>query len=132
MIKRSKQKEAILRVLRNTTSHPTATWIYDEVRKEIPNISLATVYRNLRLLKETGGILELELNNAPSRFDARTDSHHHFCCEQCGRVFDVDEAIDKKLNGKVAQKTGFEISHSQLEFYGLCPECQQSQKATGD
>ncbi len=130
MIKRSRQKEAILRVLRNTTSHPTATWIYDEVRKEIPNISLATVYRNFRLLKETGEILELELAGAPSRFDARTDEHHHFICEQCRRVFDVDQAVDTKLNGRIARKTGFNISHYQLEFYGLCPECQQSQKET--
>jgi len=54
MLKRSKQREAIVRVLKRTSSHPTAEWIYEEVKKEIPNIGLATVYRNLRLLKEAG------------------------------------------------------------------------------
>ena len=126
MVKRTKQKEVILRVLRNTASHPTAAWTYDEVRKEIPNISLATVYRNLKLLKESGEILELELNGTLGRFDARTDNHYHFRCEKCGRVFDVDEPVDKELNGRVARKTGFKISHYYLEFLGLCRECQEN------
>ena len=125
MVKKTKQKEVILRVLRSTNSHPTATWIYAEVRKEIPNISLGTVYRNLRLLRERGGILELELSGTASRFDARTDNHVHFTCEKCGQVFDIDEPVSKKLNGRVARKTGFKISHSRLEFRGLCRECQE-------
>lgn len=126
MLKKTKQKEVILRVLRSTTSHPTATWIYDEVRKEIPNISLGTVYRNLRLLKERGEILELELNGTASRFDARTDNHDHFTCEKCGHVFDIDEPVGQKFNGRVARKTGFKISYYRLEFHGLCRECQES------
>lgn len=125
MIKRTKQKEAILRVLRSTSSHPTAAWLYDEVRKEMPNISLATVYRNLRQLRERGEILELDINGTSSRFDARTDDHYHFRCEKCDRVFDIDEPVDKQLDGRVAGKTGFKISYYQLEFRGLCRECQE-------
>ena len=106
-------------------SHPTVAWIYDEVRKEIPNISLGTVYRNLRLLRERGEILELELNGTSSRFDGKTNEHYHFRCEKCGRVFDVDEPVDKKLDGRVARKTGFKISHYYLEFLGLCRESQE-------
>lgn len=124
MLKRSQQREAILRVVISTASHPTAAWIYDEVRKEIPNISLATVYRNLKLLRERGELLKLELNSIASRFDARTDNHSHFRCEKCGRVFDFDESATKELNGRVAQKTGFKILYEQREFYGLCRECQ--------
>ncbi|MBI2329114.1 MAG: transcriptional repressor [Chloroflexi bacterium] len=126
MIKRSKQKEVILRVLRSTTSHPTVTWIYDEVRKEIPRISLGTVYRNLKLLRERGEISELNLNSAPSRFEARTDIHYHFICEKCRRVFDVDEPPDKRLKGEVDQKTGFQISSYQIEFRGVCRECRET------
>lgn len=126
MIKKSKQKEVILRVLSSTTSHPTATWIYDEVRKEIPHISLGTIYRNLRLLRERGEILELDFNGTPGRFEARTDNHYHFMCQKCEKVFNVDEPIDKKLNGRVARKTGFKILYDQFEFYGLCRECQES------
>jgi len=126
MLGRSKQKEAILKVLRGTTSHPTADWIYDEVSKEIPNISLGTVYRNLKLLRESGEILEIDLSGTLSRFDGNSDNHYHFRCEKCGRVFDVDEPVNKELDERVAQKTGFKISHHRLEFRGLCQECQRA------
>ncbi len=124
-MKRTKQKEAILRVLRSTTSHPTADWVYDEVRKEIPNISLGTVYRNLKLLRQSGEILGIDFSSTFSRFDGSPDNHYHFRCEKCGRVFDVDEPVNKELDGRIAQKTGFKISHHRLEFRGLCKECQK-------
>ena len=123
MIKRTKQKEAILQVLRSTTSHPTAEWVYDEVRKEIPNVSLGTVYRNLRLLAERGEISELAFNGGPSRFDSRTDAHCHFVCEKCGQVFDVDEPVHDELSESVASKTGFQVSYYRLEFSGICKKC---------
>ena len=124
MTRKSIQKEAILKVLQGTNCHPTADWIYSEVRKEIPNISLGTVYRNLRMLCETGNILELKLCGSLSRFDARKDNHYHFRCEGCGRVFDVDEPVNMDINRKVAKITGFKISYHRLEFRGLCKECQ--------
>ncbi len=126
MLKKTKQKEVILRVLRGTNSHPTAIWIYDEVRKEIPNISLGTIYRNLKLLWESRQILELSFNGTPSKFDGNPNNHDHFRCEKCGQVIDIDETLSEKLNGKVARKTGFKISYYRLEFHGLCKECQES------
>lgn len=124
MEKKTKQKEAILKVLRGTRSHPTADWVYNEVRQEIPNISLGTVYRNLKSLSERGEILELDLSGTLSRYDAFTHDHYHFRCHQCGRVFDINEPVDRKLDKKVAKKTGFEVTHHRLEFCGLCGECQ--------
>ncbi|MFC2062712.1 transcriptional repressor [Chloroflexota bacterium] len=124
MVRKTRQKEAILRVLRGTTSHPTAGWIYEQVRQEIPNISLGTVYRNLKLLQQEKEILELNLAGTMSRFDGDTRQHYHFRCEQCDRVFDVDEALDEALGDKVAQKTGFKVTNHYLEFRGLCHQCQ--------
>jgi Fe2+ or Zn2+ uptake regulation protein len=124
MERKTKQKEAILEVLRGTCSHPTADWIYNEVKKEIPNISLGTVYRNLRLLCQSGEILELDLCGTLSRFDARMDNHYHFRCENCGRVFDVDEPVNKKVDGRVARKTGFTVIYHRLEFRGFCLDCR--------
>ena len=121
----TKQREAILRILRNTRSHPTADQIYDEVRKEIPNISKGTVYRNLQVLQEDGAVSELNLNGTLSRYEAKQESHYHFRCEQCGRVFDLDEPVDKELDERVAKRTGFKVSHHQTEFRGLCKDCQQ-------
>jgi len=124
MVRKSKQREAILRVLKNTSSHPTVQWLYDQVRSEIPNISLGTVYRNLKLLKQEGQIIELNLEDTLSRFDGNAQNHYHFRCERCSRVFDVDKPVNKSLDKKVAEKTGFKISHHILEFRGLCQDCQ--------
>ena len=126
MSKKTKQKEAILKALRSTNSHPAADWIYSEVRKEIPNISLGTVYRNLKILREQGVIMELDLCGTLSRFDAISDNHYHFRCERCGRVFDVDEPVNTEMDQQVARKTGFEITYHRLEFRGLCNECRES------
>jgi len=126
LARQTRQRQAILRILKSTTSHPTADWIYDEVRKEIPNISKGTVYRNLKLLRETGEISELNLSGTVSRFEGRQDNHYHFRCEKCGRVFDVDEPVDEEIDRRVAGTTGFKIKYHQLEFRGLCKECQQS------
>jgi len=124
MVRYSKQKEAILKVLKSTTSHPTADWIYEQVRKEMPHISLGTVYRNLKLLAQEGRILELELAGAPGRFDGNTQDHYHLKCVQCGCIFDVDEPIHKEIDRRIARKMSSEIYYHRLEFNGLCKECR--------
>src|SRR4030042_116347 len=126
MLRRTKQRDAILMVLRDTSSHPTADWIYSEVRKDIPNISLGTVYRNLRLLRECGEISELDLCGTLARFDARRDNHYHFRCEKCGLVFDVDLPVDAEIDSGAEQKTGFAVSYHRLEFRGICESCHEN------
>ena len=123
MDKKTKQKDAILRALKSTGSHPSADWIYTEVRKEIPNISLGTVYRNLKLLKEKGDILELDICGNVSRFDAHTEDHYHFICDNCCRIVDLDIPVDQNMNKRVAMDTGYKVVNHCLEFHGLCQEC---------
>ena len=127
MRRETRQREAILRILRGTKSHPTADSVYEEVRKEIPNISKGTVYRNLKVLQENGQVSELNLNGTVSRFEAKQESHYHFRCERCGRVFDVDEPVHRDLDREVAKRTGLKISYHQLEFRGICNDCQHEQ-----
>ncbi len=125
MIRRdTRQRKAILTVLRNTRSHPTADQIYDEVRQEMPNISKGTVYRNLQVLRDERAIIELKLNGTLSRYEVKQESHYHFRCEKCGRVSDVDVPVDKDLDHEAENRTGLKISSHQLEFRGLCKECQ--------
>ncbi len=121
--RKSRQREVILKVLRNTDSHPTADWVYEQVKKEVPNISLGTVYRNLRLLTEAGEIMELEFGSTYSRFDGRAENHYHFRCDVCGRVFDLDMPVMEELEDRARQAGGFEVSRHRLEFYGRCPDC---------
>ncbi len=123
----TKQRETILGVLRGTTSHPTADWIYDEVRKLIPNIGKGTVYRNLKILREMGEISELNLSGTVSRYESRKENHYHFRCERCGGVFDLDEPVNNELDERVAKRTGFKVSYHQLEFRGLCNDCRHKQ-----
>lgn len=125
MIRReTKQREAILNVLRRADSHPTADDIYDEVRKVIPNISKGTVYRNLKVLSDTGKISELNLSGTLSRYEGKPESHYHFRCERCRRVFDLEEPVHKDLDESVSKSTGFKVSYHQLEFHGICTDCQ--------
>jgi Fur family peroxide stress response transcriptional regulator len=122
----TKQRLAILRVLRHTDTHPTADWIYDQVRKEIPNISKGTVYRNLKVLREDGLISELNLSGTVSRYEGNQENHYHFRCQKCGWVFDLDEPVDRELDARVARRTGFKVSHHQTEFRGLCSDCRSN------
>jgi len=124
MNRQTKQRGAILRLLKAGYCHLTADQIYDEVRKGIPNISKGTVYRNLKVLRELGLVSELNLNDTVSRFEAKRDDHYHFRCERCGQVVDVDEPIDEELDRRIAERTGFKILCHQLEFRGLCHDCQ--------
>jgi Fe2+ or Zn2+ uptake regulation protein len=121
--RRSRQREVILGVVCSTDTHPTADWIYEQVRRQIPTISLGTVYRNLKVLKEEGAVVELDYGASHSRFDARTSKHSHFRCENCGRVFDLDLPDGLGWEGAVGQTTGFTVHRHRLEFYGKCSAC---------
>ncbi len=115
-------RRLILAVVRDADRHPTAEWVHAEVRRRLPRVSLATVYRNLRLLARHG--LLTEIHQGPSvRFDGRVDRHHHFTCSACGRIFDLAEPVNARLDARVAARTGFRVSHHRIEFYGLCAGC---------
>lgn len=120
----TKQRKLILEVLRNTTIHPTADWIYEQVRKEISNISLGTVYRNLKLLAEMGEISVLDYGSSYSRFDGNPENHYHFTCTKCNSVFDVNIPMDKIIDEEITNKTPFLVKSHRMEFYGLCSKCQ--------
>lgn len=127
----SKQKEAIVRVLRETSSHPSAEWIYEQVRKDMPDIGLATVYRNLRLLKEAGEISEIRTSCDGARFDHNTRRHYHFCCDVCGKILDLDEPVDATIETRIARRTGLRVTRHHLELGGVCLDCQELETNTG-
>ena len=122
-VRRTRQREAILEVLRGTKSHPTADWVYQEVRKEMPHVSLGTIYRNLRTLSEHGEIQELAYGSNHSRFDANPHSHYHFVCQSCGAIEDLDMPPMPELEGQVERLGNYKVLGHRLEFLGMCPDC---------
>jgi len=122
----TKQRKVILEKLKSTTSHPSAVEVYDAVRKELPNISLGTVYRNLDILSKEGLIRKIETCGDQKRFDGIPEPHLHVICTDCGRVRDVHQELNLKMEELTRVKTDFKITGVRLELLGVCPECDQS------
>ena len=124
--KHFRKRDAILNCVRATTTHPSAEWVYENVRIQMPDISLATVYRNLSLFKEQGLIRSLGTVNGVERFDGNTEPHVHFICTQCGGVQDLPEiSVPEELNSAVARSSGGRVDSCQLSFTGICGECRK-------
>lgn len=127
-IKYSRQREIILHTVLRACNHPTADWVYQQVKKDCPNISLATVYRNLNQLAEAGKILKLSAGEGGDRFDRTTSGHYHMYCTACGGVFDVDIPYLETLNQMAEHNTNFAILSHNIQFAGLCDTCNQTKK----
>lgn len=119
----SRQRECILQTLMATTSHPTANWIYDNVRTEIPNISLGTVYRNLARLCDDGLVLKLDVGDGTERYDACVDHHYHLACRECGCICDINTGYSAQLDRIAEQECNCRIDYHNLIFCGICAEC---------
>ncbi len=124
-------RRVILDVVQGTDIHPTAEWVYRQVRRRLPRVSLGTVYRNLRLLVEEGLVTELPGTSGGhagesrlARFDGNSRVHHHFTCSECGRIQDLTEPVNRSLERRMTARTGLSISHHRIEFYGRCPACE--------
>lgn len=120
----SSQREAILVLLRSTNAHPTAEWLYAELKKNYPRIGLATVYRNLRLFQEQGLIQRVDVGDGPDHFDADTSQHYHYCCTCCGRIIDLDMP-ELEINSSLP--CGLVAQRHQLTFFGVCSSCKKEQ-----
>lgn len=122
----SKQREALLTLLRSTRSHPSADRLYESLRKEFPNISLATVYRNLSVLAENGDIIKIRTSSDKEHFDGFVHKHSHFVCRKCDSIFDVDISGMDGAEQQAAEKLNADVDDYSLVFYGICSECCQN------
>jgi Fe2+ or Zn2+ uptake regulation protein len=120
----TEQRAAVYRYLLGTETHPTADDVFTSVRHEIPDISLATVYKSLETLVGCGLALKLTYGDGSARYDGRTDPHHHARCLQCGKVIDWPAHIDASaLAGQLQPVNGFNVEGYRLELVGHCAEC---------
>ncbi len=126
------QRELILAELRKCRTHPTADILYGRIKKKLPRISLATVYRNLEILSEAGMIRKLEISGRQKRFDWDLKQHDHIFCIQCQRVDNIE--LEKKQPVLLPEENtrGYQIAGCRIEFFGVCPKCQQRNARAGD
>jgi len=123
------QRVALLKIIAASTSHPTATQMYEQMRQQFPTTTLATVYKTLALLKETGEILELEFSGAENRYDGNKPyPHPHLICVQCKQITDPTIDLLDQVPARVSRSTGYKIVGHRFDIYGICPQCQHKSK----
>ena len=125
----SRKREAILQKIRGTHIHPTAEWVYQELKNEYPDLSLGTVYRNLTRFKEDGTIRSLGVINGQEHFDGELNAHDHFLCVECGQILDLARPAFLEESIEHLEKTGNLVVRSyDLLLRGTCPACCKKQK----
>ncbi len=127
-VRMTPQRHAILEFLFNAESHPTADEIYKALEGKFPNMSVATVYNNLRVFKEVGLVRELTYGDSSSRFDCNTTDHYHVICEDCGKIVDFHYPGLDEVETLAEHVTGFKVKSHRMEIYGLCPACHKHQQ----
>ena len=121
----TRQRKAVLDVVRAGDTHPTAGEIFEQARKVMPAISFATVYNSLRYLKQAGLVREVAFGSGASRYDRETDRHDHAICSACGKLVDFDLPGTVGLIRSAARASRFKAESVHLTLVGLCPDCRE-------
>ena len=125
LARRTRQREVILRVVRSTMDHPTADWVHRQARRQLPQLSLGTVYRNLKRLAVEGLVREIHTGAGhPARFDGNTGRHYHIRCVACGRMHDLPMSVDSRFEEEAGRAMNYRIVGHHVEVHGVCPACQ--------
>ena len=119
------QRIAVCRYALQSRDHPSAQKIYDEVRKVHPTVSLATVYKTLRILTEHGLVQELDFPGSQARFDSCMEPHINLVCLRCGSIEDMEDPAAREMVAKFAAKKEFTRTGQRLDIYGICKKCSR-------
>ncbi len=118
------QRVELVRLIASSQGHPSASQLFARIKRQFPTMSHATVYKTLALLKEVGQVLEIDLRD-DSHYDGnRPQPHPHLICVRCNQIIDGDADFDPAEIRKLEQTSGYSILHSQVLFYGICPDCK--------
>ncbi|PIE61011.1 MAG: transcriptional repressor [Desulfobacterales bacterium] len=123
------QRMAIVKILANSDTHPSVEDIFNQIKHDFPTMSLATVYRNIVLIKSLGEVLELGFPDGSNRYDGNKPyPHPHVVCIKCNKIVDPDlESLDH-MTQEVAVETDFKILNHRLDFFGICGDCRTEKK----
>ena len=128
-VKHFRKREALYDYLKITTAHPSAETIYTDLKQQIPDLAIGTVYRNLTLFKQQGLISSVATVGGVERFDANTDPHVHFICQHCHAVMDLMEMqVPDDLRQAASALCGGRVESCQLSFSGVCRDCVEKEK----
>lgn len=119
------QRVAVFNYLSSVDHHPTAEEVFFSVKRKLPRISLATVYKNLEALVSCGAVSKLSYGDASARYDIRTDHHYHTRCLKCGKVWDLDAVQGPASLKHIKPQAGFEVKDYRLELLGYCRGCRK-------
>lgn len=119
----TKQREAVLRVIRESNGHLTANEVFEYARRLLPGISFATVYNSLRYLKDEGLIGEVSFGKDATRYDRKLTRHDHAICNYCGKLVDLELPVPASMLRKAADLSKFEAESIELILRGSCPDC---------
>jgi Fe2+ or Zn2+ uptake regulation protein len=121
----TRQRAAVYDYLSSVEHHPTAEEVFLNVKRKVPKISLATVYKNLEALVACKAVSKLSYGDGSARYDIRTDHHYHARCLSCGRMWDLEAARGKTALEQIKAQPGFTVSDFRLELLGHCQDCKQ-------
>lgn len=125
------QRLAIVDVLAESAGHPSVEQIHGRLKKRFPTMSLATVYRNVMMIKSLGEVLELGFADGSNRYDGNKPyPHPHVVCTRCKAILDPDLESLGDMTAEVTRETGYAIHHHRLDFFGICPHCRR-EKGSG-
>jgi len=127
--KATSQRIAICRLVLSSHEHPTAQTVYREMKKLHPTVSVATVYKTLRILKELRLVQELPLSQGETRFDSNVSPHLNVLCLQCGTVSDVNDQTIRNVVGRAASRIKFTVTAQRFDVYGLCEKCARKNRS---
>lgn len=119
----TRQREVVLRVIREANAHLTANDVFAAAKQLLPSISFATVYNSLRYLKEAGHIAEIKFGDGASRFDRTTHRHDHAICTLCGKLVDIEMDVPEDIVKRAAKYSKFKPESIEFTLRGKCPDC---------
>ena len=121
----TKQRRLIYSIITNSKEHLSAAEIYESAKREMPNIAIGTIYRNLNLMVRDGEIRKVEIHNAPDRFDKNINNHDHLICDECGKLKDI---VIKDFDKIIEEHSVDNITSYDLNIHYVCPECNTKQE----
>ena len=125
----SKQREDLLNILKNSSSHPTAEELYEKTKEKIPSVSRGTVYRNLKDLVDEGYIIKISMASGADRYDYIHKKHNHIICKSCGTVKDFEYNFDlEDVKQSVIKQTEVSPLLDGVIMYGICEKCKKKLK----